>query len=117
MKRASILFAALCLSTTASFAASLPVSGTFGDDAGCIVLAQGESQNTDWILVSPKTVSGHEWECSASKVRGTKVALRCGEAGDNGKGRIVNVTVAEDHATDVLTYTDPDGTLTLHRCK
>ena len=55
------------LITTPVFAASLEITGTFGDEAGC-KLARGDVEGGDdgGIFLTPNRYGGREWSCSFS---------------------------------------------------
>ncbi len=118
MRRIALTLIAMI--TTPAFAATLPITGSYGDAYGCKVAAGKQAdQPNDWILVTPKGARGHEWDCSFISARDHKVVAACSEAGDvdgNIKPSSESIGLTEDRSAGTLTYTNINGTFVLHRC-
>jgi hypothetical protein len=121
--RTTVLAVLAAAFATSAEAKPLALDGSYGDDYGRSVARLGDvkaastgKEPADWVLVTPRDATGHEWSCSFQSAHGSKVTASCANGGD-AKASSQIVTVVENRSTRTLIYTDMAGTFTLHRCK
>jgi hypothetical protein len=124
----------ISLMTSAAFAASLPLTGMYGDDYGCKTATLSETSavaaslpisgsygtadscsgkhHVD-LLIDKTGIWSLDKSCTPSQVHGNRVQLDCSIEGGSYHR---NATIRENIKAGTLTYSDGGTVVTLHRC-
>jgi hypothetical protein len=114
----SVLALVVTLMSTTCFAASLPIAGDYGSEAGCASTPPFTvDSGSDLLRLTSTAMNGLEWACSFDRVtkRNNRYSVAASCSAD-GATKPVRVTIVE-HPDGTLTYKARNGRFTLHRCK